>query len=188
MKEGKVQRCALTGEELAPSDLLRFVLSPEAKVVFDRRQDLPGKAVWIAPRRSLVEEAISSSAFDALGERAQTEGLSDAVARQLRVQALSQLNLIRRSGALVGGFEKVKDAITSKAVVLLQASDAAPDGKAKLAKLASHHYLSVVDCFTREELSAVTGQENQAHIALLRGGLTDKFNAEVRRYLAFEQG
>lgn len=188
MKVGKVQRCALTGEELAPSELLRFVLSPEGKVVFDRRQELPGLAVWIAPQRSLLEKAVSSDAFIALGETVKVDGLADLVARQLRGQALSQLSLIRRSGALVSGFEKVKDAITSKAVVLLQASDAAPDGKVKLAKLASHHYLSVVDCFTREELSAVTGHENQAHIALLRGGLTDKFNAEVRRYLAYEQG
>lgn len=189
MEKGKVQSCAVTGETAAPSALLRFVLSPDAKVVFDRRQDLPGNGVWISPRLSLVEEATKSGAFTVLGQIAEPlDGLAEGVGRQLREQALNHLNLIRRSGSLIAGFEKVKVAITKGALAIVQAHDASQDGKAKLEKLAEHHHLLVIGCYSRDELAAVTGQENQAHIALLRGGLTKKFIAESLFYMAYQGG
>lgn len=176
MQMRKVEHCAQTGIALPPSALLRFVLSPEGRVTFDRRQDLPGKAIWLVPKREVVEAA----PFADLGEGTQIPAdLARQVETQLRQGLLGLLNLIRRSGALIAGFEKVKAAVVSgKAQALVQAADASKDGKAKLAKLAAHHRVPVVECCSRAELAQVTAQENQAHAALLRSGLTEKFLAE----------
>lgn len=182
MREEEVRRCALTGVLAQPSALLRFVLSPQGTVVFDRRQDLPGKDLWLRPSRELVREACRTGTVGAWDEAGRwPDDLPGLVELQLRQQALGSLALLRRSGAVVPGFEKVQAALRKgRAAALVQAADAAEDGKVKLVKLAGHHHIPVIGCFRRDELGQVTGQENQAHLAVLPGGLSEKFLRESR--------
>lgn len=186
MKEEEVRRCALTGVLAPPSALLRFVLSPQGQVVFDRRQDLPGKDVWLRPSRELVMEACRSGVAAWDGNAIWHEDLPAQVEAQLRQQALGTLALLRRSGGMTSGFEKVQAALRRNSIsVLVQAADAAEDGKVKLAKLARHHHIPVIGCFRRDELGQVSGQENQVHLALSSGGLSDKFLHESRFLQAY---
>lgn len=185
------QRCALTGIAALPSALLSFVLDPAGRVVFDLKQNLPvEKRLWLVPHRAVVERAMRERVFAGLGENAVwDEDLPLRVQMQLERRLLETLSLLRRSGALIGGFEKVGIAIRQdKAVALVQAKDAAEDGRAKLAKLAGHHHIPVIALLTRGQLAAVTGQENQAHLALLRGGLAAHFMEESRRLAEYMAG
>jgi uncharacterized protein len=185
----KMRKCALSGEIAASSALLRFVASPEDKVVFDLQQNLPGEDIWLLPRYSIVLQAMEQGLFNSLKQRIFcSPDLSEQVERQLRCRALGQLNLLRRSGKLISGFEKVKQVIVQrKAELLLQAEDASEDGRAKLAKLAAHHGIQVIVCYLRQELAQVTGQDNQVHIALLESGLTDKFTAQTAFFLHYKE-
>ena len=63
--------------------------------------------------------------------------LIDEVERQLTVRALDVLGLARRAGALVTGFDKVQRALVERRVaVLVEASDGARHGRARLGALA----------------------------------------------------
>lgn len=183
------RRCALTGEASPPSALLCFVLDPSGRVVFDFKQNLPvPHRLWLAARRKVVEQACEQQLFAQLGEGAECpRNLSENVRQQMIKHLQETLNLLRRSGALVSGYEKVKQAVMQrKAAILVQAGDASADGREKLAKLAMHHHIPVVTLLPRTALAAVTGQENQAHLAVLYGGLADKFMQESNRLITYD--
>jgi uncharacterized protein len=181
------QRCALTGEAALPSALLCFVISPDGRVVFDIKQNLPVKErFWLLPRRSLVEQACAAKSF---GDAEYAADLADNVQRQLLTRLQETLSLLRRSGGLVSGFDKVKSLLQQgRGAALVQASDAAVDGREKLAKLAFHHHIPVIELFPRALLAAVTGQDNQTHLMVLHGGLAERFVAETARLEGYMKG
>lgn len=190
-KRMEEQHCVLTGKAMLPSALLCFVLDPSGRVVFDMKQDLPvSRRIWLSPARSLLEQAVKDGVFSALGDAVQCpDDLPQGVERQYRQRLLETLHLLRRSGALVGGFEKVKALLQSgRAFVLVQARDASEDGRRKLRKLAEHDGIPVVDMLTQAEIASVTGQENQVHLVLLEGGLTRRFAEDSAQFAAYLAG
>lgn len=173
--------CAYSQRYIASSCCLRFVVAPDGKVVPDLKGDLPGNALWLLANRQVVSSAYGNGLFGPLGAVC-NEPIADKVEILLRRQLLSYLHLLRRSGQLVCGFEKVKAALTAKhPAALLQAADASADGKEKLAKIARHMHIRVFDMLTQGELSSVTGNENQVHILLGKSGLADVFLKESNR-------
>lgn len=188
VKHEEKQHCALSGVAMLPSEMLCFVLDPAGNVVFDVKQSLPVKQrLWLAPKRAVVEQAMAQGVFSQLDAAAHwQDDLPQQVEMQLLRRLQEGLSLMRRSGALIGGFEKVKSTMMQgKAAALVQASDASEDGRLKLAKLAGHYRVPVIAVLKREVLSSVTGQENQAHIALSYGGLASRFIEESQRFAEY---
>lgn len=185
--EQEERRCALSGVQAPPSALLSFVLAPSGQVVCDVTHSLPVEArIWLVPSRTVLEQAMEQQLFQQLGAAECPPDLPQRVENQLRQRLQELLSLLRRSGALIAGFDKVKAKIESKrAVALVQAGDAAADGRLKLAKLAGHYAVPVIEVLPRAVLAQVTGQENQTHIALLGGGLSAAFIAESHRLAAY---
>lgn len=179
------QRCTLTGEAALPSALLCFVISPDGQVVFDLKQNLPvAQRFWLLPERALLARAVAERAF---GEAEYPADLPQAVERQLVARLQETLSLLRRSGALINGFDKVKSMLQQgRGAALVQAADASADGREKLAKLARHHHIPVVDVLPRAVLAAVTGHENQTHLLVLHGGLGSRFLAESARLMRYQ--
>lgn len=180
------RRCDLTGEAAPRVSLLRFVPDPQGRVVFDVRQELPAQTeCWLLPRKPIVERAFREGIFSGrMGETVTCpSNLAEQVERLLLRRLLDVLSLLRRSGALISGFEKVRIGLGKPhAAALVQARDASPDGREKLARLAAHHGVPVIDgIFSRDMLAAVTGQENQAHVLAMEGGLADRLIAESQR-------
>lgn len=178
IKHTEEQHCAVTGKAMLPSALLCFVLDPSGKVVFDMKQNLPvEKRLWLCPERAVVEQAMQQQVFSGLDADARCpEDLPQRIEAQWKQRLLENLHLLRRSGALIGGFEKVKSLLASgRAVALVQAQDASDDGRKKLRKMAEFDAIPVITALTQAEIATVTGQENQVHLALLEGGLTARF-------------
>lgn len=110
--------------------------------------------------------------------------LPDRVEHLLRERLMDYLHLAKRAGLLIAGFEKVKDALLKKQVaLLLQASDGSEDGKEKLARLCGAAPVNA--WFSRAELEGISGQANTVHVALLPGGVTEKFMQESQRFAGF---
>lgn len=59
------------------------------------------------------------------------EGFAEMVEDLIKQKALDSLNLARKAGALVTGFEKVKEAVKNKVDFIVEAADAGDDGKKK---------------------------------------------------------
>lgn len=183
------QCCALTGEAALPSALLSFVIDPSGKVVFDLKQNLPAtERLWLLPKREVVQKACEQNIFARLDVQAQcSSDLPDKVAQLMERHLRETLSLLRRSGALIGGYEKVRQLVMQKrAAALVQAKDASADGREKLAKLAGHHHIPIITVLPRSALAQITGQENQAHVAVLFGGLAASFIEESARLSGYD--
>ena len=188
-RRAPVRRCIASGAVLDKSELLRFVVGPDGCVVPDIGGKLPGRGLWLLPRRDMIEKACRRNLF-ARAARAPVGvpgDLIEQVCRALRRRCLDLISLARRAGLVTGGYQKVRSQLAAgRAAVLVQAQDAAPGGREKLAALARASGLAgpVVEVFGAEELGQVLGRDSAVHVVLAPGGLTDRFIAEVARLAA----
>ena len=57
------RRCIATGEVHDRARLLRFVVGPDGTVVPDIDERLPGRGLWLTPRRDIVDRAVAKRLF-----------------------------------------------------------------------------------------------------------------------------
>src|SRR6516164_7651874 len=166
--------CIVTREVRPPSELIRFVLSPDGAVTPDIGRALPGRGVWVTAGRGYVEEAVKRKVFArALKAQAQTPAdLADLVSRLLRKGALQALSLANKSGAVIAGFEKVRAAVASgEAAALVEAADGSPEGRRKLLSVRRAppvdgiaeglaEELPVIDLFASADLDLALGRSH----------------------------
>jgi hypothetical protein len=186
---GTSRRCLVTGAVRPKTELLRFVVDPQGKIVPDMAGKLPGRGLWLTAQRAIVAEASSKRIFSRAAKAPVVvpEGLEDRVAVLLVQRCVDILGLARRSGLAVAGFVRVKEALTAgKAGLLVEATDAAADGQEKLAALAPS--LPRVACLDARELGVAFGREHAVHVALGKGRLADLFIVEARRLQGFRAG
>jgi len=168
--------CIVTREQKPDNELIRFVLSPDGKVVPDLKRKLPGRGCWVSKSRQTLGEAIARKAFArAFGEKAEADAeLPDKVASLMRRDMVAALSFCRKAGLATSGFTKVEDALSKGHVrVLLHATSAAADGTAKLDRKAGPNVV-VIGAFSVAEMDLAFGRENVIHAALLAGGQTEK--------------
>lgn len=189
---GPERRCIITGEIRPKAELLRFIVSPADEVVPDVDQRLPGRGIWLSPRRDVVNTAMAKRQFARAARRAVTapEDLADRVERLLARRCLDALGLARRAGQAVCGFEKVRTELKSgRAAVLVQARDAAAAGREKMQALAGAlGGRPLVELFDVAELGAIFGRENAVHVALAEGKIARRLVLETRLLAGFRPG
>ncbi|MGE5514203.1 MAG: RNA-binding protein [Bacteroidota bacterium] len=188
-ESGPSRRCIVTGTVRPKGELLRFVISPAGEVVPDLERRLPGRGIWLSARRDVVNTAQAKRLFAKAARRAVTvpDDLADRLEGLLRQRCLNLISLARRAGQAICGFEKVKAELKAgRAAVLVEARDAAEDGKCKMRALASGH--PVVELFDAVELGAPFGRDQSVHAVLTPGGLARRLVEEAGLLAGFRQG
>jgi uncharacterized protein len=183
---GPMRRCLASREVRPKAELLRFVVGPDDRLLPDPAERLPGRGLWLTPRRDIVAAAAAKGLFaKAAGGRVVVPAdLAGEVEGLLAQRCLGLLGLARRAGVVRTGFEKVHaDLKAGRAGLLLAASDGAADGRAKLATLAAvaSPPVPVVALFDSETLSAALGHEGVVHASLAPGGMAARLLREVGR-------
>ena len=189
---GPERRCVASGETHPKSELLRFVVGPDERLVFDLDGRLPGRGLWLLPRRTMLDRAARRKLFQraAKGPVVVPDDLAERVGAQLRQRCIDTLGLANRAGQAVAGFEKVRACLRAgDAAVLLAASDGGADGRRKLANLARavSPAAEVLSVLSAEEMGAALGRSPCVHAALLRGGLAERFRHAAATLAAFEE-
>lgn len=184
-----MRRCLASGELRPKADLLRFVVDPDGALLFDVDGTLPGRGLWLLPRRDMIDKACARKLFAraARGSIKVSQDLADRVGQVLRQRCLDLLGLARRGGQVQTGFEKVRALLRAqRAALLLQAVDASAGGRDKLSALgqATNPDLRDVALFTSAELSQALGRDNVVHVALERGTMAQRLTALVARFEA----
>jgi len=177
-----LRRCIASGASKPRDALLRFVVDPAGTLVPDLGESLPGRGLWLSAERDALEKACARGLFARAARRpiAVAPDLIDEVERQLTARALEYLGLARRAGVLVAGFDKVQRALAERRVaVLIEASDGARHGRARLGALARD--VPVIAHFDGATLSRNLGRDNVVHAALAPGRLADRFVRECKR-------
>jgi uncharacterized protein len=173
------------------SGMIRFVVSPEAQLVPDLAQKLPGRGLWIKADRQSLQLAVSKNLFAKAAKRhiKPDAGLVDRVHGLLRQRCLAILGLMRRQGIIISGFEKVAEALRlGTSHWLIEATDSAQDGRTKLIRLgmAVNPSLNICGVFNNEELSLALGLENAIHLAIPAARNHQSWSPEIKRLSGFE--
>lgn len=191
-----LRTCIVTRAELPKEALIRFVVSPEGRLVADLAGKLPGRGIYVTCSRLLLAEALSKRLFSrAAKEQVQVpEGFLQTVESQMLARVCEALSMARKGGLVVAGFEKVEEALKSGTVVaLLHAEDAGADGVRKLAAFSATYErtnsngdaLPTYSFLPRGALSHATGHENTVHAAVRQGAAAAFFLAQARRFALF---
>ncbi len=173
------RRCIVTGEVRPIAQLVRFAVDPDGNIVPDVAGRLPGRGLWLLPRRDMLVQAFQRGRF-ARAARCQVRRPADnGLALVATVEALLArrcvefLGLARRAGQAVMGFDQVHAwlrALPPSAVgaVLVQASDGSPGSRTRLTALADAVAPSVarVDVLSAVELARAFGRERVVHVGL----------------------
>ncbi len=196
-----LRRCIVTRQALEKPAMIRFVLDPEDRVVPDLKEKLPGRGLWVTADRAILAEAVKKNAFaKAARQSAKVPAdLVDKVAELTRREAAELIGLARKSGQLRAGFEKVQAALKAGRVrVLIAASDAAEDGKGKLARLAAglatglptglvgRSGVEICAPLTAAELAQALGREHAVHAAIAESGIAERIIVACRRLRALQ--
>jgi len=181
------RRSIATGAVRPISQLVRFVVGPEGDVVADIEGKLPGRGMWVEAERKAIAAALAKNAF----AKAAKQPVKVAPDLGARVEALlarrlaATLGLAKRAGQLVQGHDNVIRALDARQPprVLVEASNAAADGRRKLKGAARSRDVSVeiVDCLTGAELSLALGLQNVIHAAVKPGPLAERLIADGLR-------
>jgi predicted RNA-binding protein YlxR (DUF448 family) len=187
---GSERFCALTRAAKPADELIRFVVGPDNSVVPDVKRKLPGRGIWITATRAAVDAAVQRRVF-ARGFRKEVgvaTDLGETTERLLERSALDALAIVGKAGQIVSGFGKVEDAISGgEMIALIHATDAAADGKRKLAAARRRESREIpsIEAFSSQQLDLALGRLNVIHAALLDGPASATFLARTQRYLRF---
>jgi len=185
------RRCIVMGDVLPEPELVRFVVGPDNQIVPDLAAKLPGRGFWVSAQREILARAVAKNQFSRAAKASvvATADLPDRVEALLVARMSGDLGLARRSGQIVMGFDNVVRALDGKSppVALVEASDAAADGRRKLLAISFARGLTlvIIDCLTNSELSLALGRENVVHAALKSGRLSERLIVEAGRLRGF---
>lgn len=182
--EAPERSCIVTREAQPKEALIRFVLSPEGRLVPDLAGKLPGRGMYVGCSKLLLAEAIVKRLFSKAAKQQVTitDGLIDNVEVQMARRVCEALSLARKAGQVVTGFEKVEAACKKGEVeALIHAADAGEDGIKKLAFYQGPTFMEL----SRDQLCEVVGRENAVHVAVTHGAAAQFFIEQARRFALF---
>src|SRR5208282_1633455 len=110
---GALRTCLVSGESRDKGELLRFVVGPDGDIVPDIEGRLPGRGLWLLPRRDIVATALAKRLFARAARKnvSAPAGLADRVEDLLARRCVDLIGLARRAGQAVTGFAKVEAAL-----------------------------------------------------------------------------
>ncbi len=172
----KLFTCLSTGLELDGRNLLKFVLAPDNSLTLDLTDRLPGKSFRISASREVLEASCKKDLFSEIAscQVIIRENFISYVETALVEHFNSTLGFCRRAGFLIWGFEKVRNALIKKEVILrIEALDGSTSEKRKLDSIT---IVPVLQSLYAYELATSFGRERLVHCALIKkqnNGLID---------------
>ena len=169
--------------------MLRLVVGPDGVVVPDVEGRLPGRGLWLTPRRDIVDQAVAKRLFARAARQPVSvpAGLADRIEALLARRCGDALGFARRAGLAAAGFDRVGDAVRrGRAALLLVALDGAEGGRRKLGALGRD--LPSAKVLTAAELGTAFGRERIVHAAIGGGRLCERLRLDLLRLAGLRAG
>jgi predicted RNA-binding protein YlxR (DUF448 family) len=186
------RQCALTREVKPAAALIRFVVGPDNVLVPDVDARAEGRGVWVTANQEMVGEAQKKKAFARSLKTPVTvpDDLAGLTRQRLEQRLLGSLGLARKAGQIVTGATKVRQALDrGEASALITATDAAPDGRDKMAGalrgLQNGGTTPHFELLSSGQLGLALGLENVIHAALTKGAAAQSALARADRLARF---
>jgi uncharacterized protein len=188
MGEMNDRTCIVTRESGPAEGLIRFAAAPDGTVAPDLKRQLPGRGCWVTATRARVDEAVKKNLFKrGLKEDvAASPDLGGLVDQLLVKSTLGALGMARKAGQIVTGAAKVEAAVRAReAILVLHASDAAPDGVRKIdqARKAVAYGggpdIPSLALFAAPQMDLALGGANVIHAAALAGSAGENLKKRI---------
>lgn len=181
-RDAPERRCIATGRSGDKSDLIRFVVGPDDRIVPDLLERLPGRGIWVSADPRALEKAVGKGLFSRAARKSVTVApdLPAQVTQLLAARVIELISLARKAGEALAGLEKTKTALVKEqAVCLLQASDGSDREKSRLRPPRGKN--AYFDVLSAQELGMAFGRDRVIHAALIAGGLSRLIRYESAR-------
>lgn len=178
------RECCLTREVRPVAELMRFVVGPDDVLVPDIDARAEGRGAWVTGTAAMVGEAVRRKAFAKSLKAPVTvpADLAELARTRLEQRLCGALSMAKKAGQIVTGATKVRTAIEKGEIVaLFTASDAAPDGRGKMAGALKAANMAAreagipgpdvphFEMLESAQLGLALGLENVIHAALTKG-------------------
>ncbi|MBE6451543.1 MAG: DUF448 domain-containing protein [Alphaproteobacteria bacterium] len=186
MEKETNRKCIATGQIKSKEELLRFVKTPDSRLVPDFNKKLEGRGLYVSVSKKALQTALDKNLFiKSIRQHLKIEdNFLSLVEQLLYKRGLDSVNLARKAGALVTGFEKVKEKILkNKVAFLIEAQDAGQDGTEKICAIAKN--LEVIKVYNIQDLDLALDKVNTVHVAVLKSDIAGMVYKNVKRYQTF---
>lgn len=180
---GPFRRCAVTRARMEKARMLRFVLAPDATVVPDLAERLPGRGIWLSARGDVLETARTRGAFSRAARQAVKvpPTLLADVRAALLIRIGETLGLARRAGAAVAGFARAREWLDAgRAGLVVQASDGSAEERKRFLGGAGERVAAVAP-LPGEGLGRIFGREHVVHVVVAPGQLAERLRVDAER-------
>lgn len=187
MEDTEIRKCVLTGKTAKKDELLRFVVLPDGRFLPDFDKKLGGRGVYLSNSVQLLNDLVKKE--KPLNKILHKNVLISADLPQiteniLQKKALEAINLARKAGNLVLGFEKVKEALKkNRAAFVVAADDCGHDGRDKIVAMSKD--IEVISIFATNLISEALNHENTVYLAILKGKTDGLVKKALMRYQTF---
>ncbi len=163
--------------------MIRFVLAPDATVIPDLAERLPGRGMWLSATGDVLEIARTRGAFARAARRAvkvSPDLLAD-VQTALLIRIGETLGLSRRAGAAVAGFARAHEwLVAGRAGLVVQAADGSPDERVRFLGGAAGRIRAVAP-LPGADLGRIFGRDHVVHVAVAPGRLAERLYTDATR-------
>lgn len=186
-EELETRKCVWTGKALNKAELLRFVVLKNGNCLPDFNKKLDGRGFYLSNSKLLLNELMTKKKpLNKMLHKdvIMAEDMPQIVENILCKKASDALNLTRKAGDLVLGFEKVKDCIKKgKAAFLVIATDAGADGRQKINEIAGD--LEKFMLYDVNTLSKILNRENTVYLVVKKSSTSVMARLALMRYQTF---
>ncbi|MGB1361427.1 MAG: DUF448 domain-containing protein [Alphaproteobacteria bacterium] len=183
-KENSLTRCCLVNRKVLPTtEMIRFVVSPDNKVIPDIKGTLPGRGMWIECNPNSIAKAIKGNLFSKSAKKSVNvdADLLELTEKLLRKRIIEHISLARRSGNGINGFEKVKELLKSGECHLVFLSNAQSDSSEKLIGMCKMLELPFYTVLSIDDLSQIMAGENVNYAGIKKCGISNVINTEATK-------
>jgi len=170
-------------------DLLRFVCSPDAELLLDYRQKLPGRGAYTCCDSACYTKALETHAFARVFKRpcnpASIHVIIEQLRTQVRAKVTSLLGMARKSGVAVSGQQAIINALRRPREVawVLIADDMASAAADKLLRQLQAHGIGALRGIDKQILTQALGSGERSAVLLKKSSLAQALKCELQRYV-----
>ena len=168
--------------------LIRFVRSPEGKILADLKGRLPGRGAYLCNSRDCIAAALRRKQFDRAFQGpcqpVTVEQLAGEIAGELLGHLTGLLGMARKSAKFVAGSNAVLEALNRRGAlsVVVLARDISPQIGDKVRRRAARQEIVTTELLDKTELGRILGRAERSVVGLPDGKLAEAFQKELLRY------
>lgn len=183
------RKCAFTGKTKSKSELLRFTLLKDGNLIPDFNKKLGGKGIYFSNSKNMLETMVKTAKLGKILHKPikVDPNIPFIVEQLLAAKGLEALNLARKSGNLVLGFEKIKEKILkNKVAFVVESTNAGTDGKQKMSELCKN--IEILTIYDSQTFEKAFSRETVVYLAVLNSEITSMVYKHLKRYENYLNG